>query len=176
MKKEVKLVMLAIEVNKLEEGVIMQDKIDNLLTLIDKDSCMMLNHRFGNNIKFDETWGYRPVQPILISDDEIKRGDKILHNNQLSIYLPSKEDIGNESIRLQNTYKIIATSEQIGYSFVDEDTNEGVDIPIWQLQEILDNDGKCFIEMNNLYTGKGMPREILEHKLINNKVIISLNK
>ena len=177
-KKKCKLIMVPVEFDKYKEGMILQSKIDNKVL-----------HSLYDITNIRELPNWDVVQPLIVSEtDEIKEGDYIAYDvtgyeddTAKLIYLLGHVTDASEKGEANAHYitdrgqwhwddcsKIIATADQIGL-FPDKsgmlpELKLCHDIMINELQQIVNNDGKCFLYM----TKNCEVPETLENKVIIN--------
>jgi len=196
--KKVKLVMISVDTESLKEGMIIQARNSNKLAIV-KDSEIEAQKLELCNYKIVE-----PI--LISEEDEIKEGDSFLntltiykcsrtHHKTIIVYCNGKENYFSPL----DCKKIIATNEQIGIikksvMYRDRKGNKKklrpveADIKIEDYQEILDNNIDCYVEIDdvliikkesdyfNYDDGTASNNNFNKPKLIDNKVIIHLNK
>lgn len=106
-----------------------------------------------------------PVKSYLVSNEQIKIGDKVI-DEQGNVYNVEEEDDIPQQFLTDK--KIEFGPEQIGYiKHLSENSgflSDFEDIPIEYINEIVKNSGKCYVELI----------DIEKPKLINNKVVINI--
>jgi hypothetical protein len=203
MKKKTKLITIPYRPERLEVGMYILDE-GKLIQLKDGVSTSM----YLNDVD-TYTDKSQPVQLCLVSDEEIKKGDLCIvrdnicqyegeftspqerqshrHSHKfINLYPNKNEDKHQWTNTLSNKLKVIATQDQIG-KFHYQDANyillEGFidDIHTETLQHILNDNGECYIEMEEMVNVTFVNDEELqkvgdvyyEPKLIDNKVLVS---
>lgn len=199
--KLLKLITIPYKVNKLESGLYYYDNIVELSPYygqlcVSLEENLSLLSFYGNRNKY--------VKFYLISNDSIDVGDYFLFNNKVyqcgevedsikgKILLPIGGDENHGWILQLTCDKIIVMPEQIGWKIVN-DPNDiinnsylpfiGSDFPLSKigvkdLQTILDNDGKCEIQMQGIVNFKVQENKYdhlqWEPKLFDNRIIINI--
>lgn len=172
--KEVKLVMIPYEAEKLEIGQYIKHKtLGQLKQIINMDEYDHPDNFSENN------WDF--VKPYIVCYDEPSHGDNyglFLINDKIVKMRDSDELHGymyhNDDIPL---FKVIVQPDQISiYQYSEPLYNR---LSLKDFQKILDNDGKCFIELDSAVIlnseNSVVNPNFNKPQLINGKVIIYLN-
>lgn len=185
--KQYKLVLVPFEVNKLETGILIQHKFK-------REVLTRASKLFSLNNNYLKIWQH--VKPYIISDDKPKVDDLVYfqHGNIPSIGKVFRTqdsnrfvvDIGDVVVTTYGCSKVVISPENIGwinYELDDSTASLRRRVPIDKnyIQGILENKGKCFIEMEkpsdafSTWVVKFQGDQNVP-KLVEGKVVIHLNK
>ena len=131
-------------------------------------------------VKMVLTEYYNGLQPFLISDDEIEVGDMVCELLTTGQWLPMTIHTKND-IDVDRQKKIVVTSDELGYIAYSEWISNEVGfeefytrlrlIDLKDIEDILNDDGNCWLEMDE-YHGDYCGYRTIKYK--DKKVIIHL--
>lgn len=174
MKKKVKLILVSypdFKFKDLENGMFYRNIENGQIFQTTEESQIWKEFHFNNDFEI--------VKPFLISEEKIEKGDFVLELLNTGNYLPMTIQTEND-LDLIRQKKIVALPEKIGkvIEYIEHENDNSVwssrkkvDLTIEHINQILNNEGNCKVQM---ITFEGDYCGFRELNLEDNKVIIEI--